>query len=119
MVNDGKDDYLINVGANRSHADRARGPIFPGGAWIFVPFLRDKPTQKGQEFPEVTFPYKRVRDGIKCHLDPDWDRLTYGDCCDKASTRPSEPLQEGHSVLGCGTLAQNLSRLLVPKELGA
>jgi len=91
--------YLINVGANRSHGDRVRCPIFPDGTWIFVPFPRDKPSQKGQEFPEVTFPYRRVRDGIKCHLDPDWDRLTYGDCCDNPRARSLLNVQKGDVLL--------------------
>jgi hypothetical protein len=91
--------YLINVGANRSHEDRARSPIFPDGTWIFVPFPRDKPTQKGEDFPEVTFPYLDVRDGIKCHLDPDWDRHTYGDCCDNPRAKSLLKVRKGDILL--------------------
>lgn len=91
--------YLINVGANRSHADRARSPVFPDGTWIFVPFPRGKPTKTGQEFPEVTFPYMRVSGGIKCHLDPDWDRLTYGDRCGNPRAKSLLKVIEGDILL--------------------
>jgi hypothetical protein len=91
--------YLINVGANRSHADSARSPIFLDGTWIFVPFPRGKPTRTGQEFPEATFPYMRVRDGIKCHLDPDWDRLTYGDRCGNPRAKSLLKVREGDILL--------------------
>lgn len=91
--------YLINVGANRSHANRARSPVFPDDTWIFLPFPRGKPTRTGQEFPEVTLPYIRVRDGIKCHLDPDWDRLTYGDRCCNPRAKSLLKVEDGDILL--------------------
>jgi hypothetical protein len=91
--------YLINVGANRSHENRARGPIFPDGTWIFVPFPREKATQKGQRFPEMTLPYVDVPDGSKCHLDPDWDGLTYGDCCDNPRAKSLLKVKKGDILL--------------------
>lgn len=88
--------YLINVGANSGHAHKARAPIFPDGTWIFVPFPRDK---KGQSFPEMTLPYLRVRDGIRCHLDPDWDRLTYGDHCGNPRAKSLLTVQKADILL--------------------
>jgi hypothetical protein len=73
--------YLINVGANTSHGGKARGPIFPDGTWVYMPFPREKSNAKGQPFPDLTRRFVSVGRDIKCHLDPDWQRFTYGDCC--------------------------------------
>lgn len=70
--------YLINVGANTAHARVARSPIFPDGRWVYVPFPNGR---TGQPFPAETRPFVRVERGTLSHLDPDWDCLTYGDCC--------------------------------------
>jgi len=90
--------YLINVGANIGHAHKAKAPIFPDGTWIFVPFPH-KATHKGQSFPEITLPYLRVHDGIGCHLDPDWDRLTYGDRCGNPRAKSLLKVQKGDILL--------------------
>jgi hypothetical protein len=70
---------MINVGANSKHRSKARSPIFPDGTWIYVPFPTDHADLQRQAFPDETLPY--VRNGSRCHLDPDWDGLTYGDLC--------------------------------------
>jgi hypothetical protein len=67
--------YLVNVGANRSHENKARSPIFPDGTWIYVPFPH-KSSHHNHPFPEATLPYIRVANGIGCHADPAWDGLT-------------------------------------------
>ena len=74
--------YLINVGANIGHKRRARSPIFSDGTWIYVSFPRENKNESGQSYSPETLPFVRVSSGIKTHLDPDWKRLTYGDCCD-------------------------------------
>jgi len=74
--------YLINVGANTSHGSKARSPIFSDDTWIYVPFPREHSKKKGEPYPEKALPFVRVGDGIKCHLDPDWCGLTYGDACE-------------------------------------
>jgi hypothetical protein len=90
--------YLINVGANTGHAGEARTPISRDGAWVFVPFP-NKNRHKGQDFPETARPC--VRPGIiKCHLDPDWDRLTYGDRCVNRRARSLLNVQEGDNYAG-------------------
>jgi hypothetical protein len=91
--------YLINVGANTSHERRARSPIFPDGTWIYVPFPRGTPDQEGQRFPDLTRPYVDVQEGIKCHCDPDWDRLTYGDCCNEPRAKSLLKVQKGDILL--------------------
>ena len=72
--------YLINVGANTQHENRGRSPIFRDGTWAYVPFPHRK-GKEGEDFPPSILPYIRKCDNLKCHLDPDWDRLTYGDSC--------------------------------------
>jgi len=73
--------YLINVGANTSHGDKARSPIFSDDTWIYVPFPQERSNEEGQPFPQETLPFVRDGRSIKCHLDPDWEGLTYGDNC--------------------------------------
>jgi len=63
-----------------------------------VPFPH-KAIHKGQNFPEPTRPYISVSDGIKCHLDPDWDRLTYGDRCGNPRARSLLKVQKGDTLL--------------------
>jgi len=72
--------FLINVGANRQHEGEARSPLFPDSSWAYVPFPHRK-GKDGEDFPLSIRPYIRKCDGVKCHLDPDWDCLTYGDSC--------------------------------------
>jgi hypothetical protein len=50
--------------------------------------------------PERTIlPCIRVRDDIKCHLDPDWDRLTYGDRCANPRAKSLLKAQKGDILL--------------------
>jgi len=73
--------FLVNIGANTSHARVARAPRFADGSWVPVPFP-EKP-KPGLDLdpacrPEAA-PYTRARTGYGFHHDPDWDGLTYGD----------------------------------------
>ncbi len=72
--------YLINIGANLSHARKARSPIFPDGRFEFVSFPGGNP-KKGA-YPKRLHPYVKKPESTGTHLDPDWENLTYGDCCD-------------------------------------
>ncbi|SRR6266404_1418948 len=91
--------YFINVGANTSHEGRARGPILSDGSGTYVPFPRDKEHEHGQDFPDLAMPCIRVPSGLKCHLDPDWDRLTYGDSCHEPRGRSLLKTQKGDILL--------------------
>lgn len=86
--------YLINVGANTGDRRKARSPIFSDGTWIYVPF---PPKKEGQEFPKQARPF--VRNNVKCHLDPDWNGLTYGDCCRNRRARALLKTREGDILL--------------------
>ena len=97
--------YLINVGANTSHGRKARSPIFRNDdTWIYVPFPREDGKKKGETFPDSTLPFVRVGDGIKCHLDPDWDGLTYGDSCKGVRAVKLLEVQIGDILLFWGLL---------------
>src|SRR2546423_1658500 len=74
--------YLINVGANTSCRNSIRGPIFPNGSWLFLPTA----SKLGQPFPRKTRRFVRL-DYKRCHLDPDWEGLTYGDHCSNRRAR--------------------------------
>ena len=91
--------YLINVGANTGHGGKARSPIFPNDTWIYVPFPRKHSTKEGQRFPGLTKDFVRVGLGTKCHLDPDWEGLTYGDCCKKPRAASLLKVQKGDTLL--------------------
>ena len=86
--------YLINVGANSSHESRARSPLFVNNPqqhqsnFLYVPFYcANKPELATKEYPAScqSFLNPRHLDGVKrfAHVDPDWENLTYGDCCDE------------------------------------
>src|SRR6266436_5248754 len=62
---------------NVSHRHQARSPIFADGKFEFVSF----PDHTNQtRYPAAVRSF--VRRGIRTtHLDPDWENLTYGDCC--------------------------------------
>ena len=86
--------YLINVGANSYHESRARSPLFCNGNsevssnFHYVPFYSaTDPNLSTREYPECcqSFLNPRHVGDIKrfAHVDPDWDNLTYGDCCDE------------------------------------
>lgn len=91
--------YLINVGANTGHRSKARSPIFPKDTWIYVPFPRKHSNEEGQPFPKETLSFVRVGRGIKCHLDPDWEGLTYGDCCKNWRAAALLKVQKGDILL--------------------
>jgi Nucleotide modification associated domain 3 len=74
--------YLINVGANTGHGSKARSPIFGDDKFIFVTFPDGS---WGHGYPTYAKPY--VRNVSKTHLDPNWEALTYGDCCQNPRAR--------------------------------
>jgi len=90
--------YLVNVGANRSHENKARSPIFSDGTWIYVPFPH-KSTHHSHPFPEATLPYIRVANGVGCHADPDWDGLTYVDSCSEPRAKSLSKVHGGDILL--------------------
>jgi hypothetical protein len=90
--------YLINVGANTSDSNRARSPIFQDGKWIYVPFIH-KSGKPGENFPPATKQYTSKCEGIKCHLDPDWEHLTYGDCLDEPRSKALTKVQKNEILL--------------------
>lgn len=91
--------YLINVGANTSHRGTARSPIFRDGSWVYVPFPRKHTKKEGQLFPGSTLPFVRGGLGIKCHLGPDWEGLTYGDCCKEPRAASLSQVRKGDILL--------------------
>lgn len=91
--------YLINVGANTSHRGTARSPIFRDETWIYVPFPQDKSNKEGQPFPEETLRFVRDGRSTKCHPDPDWEWLTYGDNCKGLRGRDLLKAQKGDILL--------------------
>jgi Nucleotide modification associated domain 3 len=91
--------FLINVGANTSHENRARSPILRNDTWTYVPFPRDKESEHGEDYPDSAAQCVRVPNGLKCHLDPDWDRLTYGDSCHEPPGRSLLKVQDGDILL--------------------
>mgnify|MGYP007062755389 CR=1 FL=1 len=70
--------YLINVGANTAHTSQARGAIHPDGSFVYVSFPEDG---CGQHYPVEAQQHVKNGDAQLTHLDPDWDRLSYGDNC--------------------------------------
>ena len=84
--------YLINVGANSSHHGRARSPLFINPTpqhrsnFLYVSFYcATNPGLATREYPPSCQPFLNPRhlEKIKqfAHVDPDWENLTYGDCC--------------------------------------
>jgi Nucleotide modification associated domain 3 len=97
--------YLINVGANTSHSSKVRSPIFLDDlSWIYLAFPRINKNEDGQAYPSSTQPYQRVANGIKCHLDPDWDGLTYGDSCYEPRSKSLLRVKENDVLLFWGLL---------------
>jgi len=91
--------YLINVGTNTGDSGKARSPRFPNGTWVYVPFPTEEGDPKGQPFPSSARPFLRVRRGVKCHLDPDWNGLSYGDCCQNGRARALLRADKGDILL--------------------
>jgi hypothetical protein len=97
--------YLINVGANTSHSGKVRSPIFRDNSnWIYLAFPREDKNDDGQAYPSAAKPYLRIADGIKCHLDPDWERLTYGDSCHEPRSKSLLKVMENDILLFWGLL---------------
>jgi hypothetical protein len=97
--------YLINVGANTSHSGKARSPIFLDNLnWIYLAFPRNYKNEDGQAYPSAAQSYLRVTNGIKCHLDPDWERLTYGDSCHEPRSKSLLKVKENDILLFWGLL---------------
>jgi hypothetical protein len=90
--------YLINVGANTSHAWKARGPVFLGEeeAFEFVPYP-DKSCK--QKCPRTLVRYVKPAWFGHLHLDPDWEHLTYGDYCYNRRARALLRVRDGDILL--------------------
>ncbi len=89
--------FLINVGANSSHLNNARCPLFPDGTFVFVPFPLDD-NVGNWAFPTNAWPFTNGIGWHQTHYDPDWPNLTYGDyilnprAASLASVQPSDIL---------------------------
>jgi len=109
------------VGANRSH--RVQSPLFPDGTFELVPI------PESEKFQAEPLPrYREIRcfnrDGflaeylphryadVHAHLDPDFDRFTYGDLCHYA------PRAAGLKIMQPGDLLFFLARLVPYRESG-
>jgi hypothetical protein len=86
--------YLINVGANSRHQSRARSPLFVDkhpqfhSDFLYVSFYCAANSDTARaEYPAScqSFLNPRHLGAVKrfAHVDPDWENLTYGDCCDE------------------------------------
>lgn len=86
--------YLINVGANTSHEGKAKSPLFVTVSanrdrnFCYVPFFSTgSPNLATSEYPRDCVPFlnppHRASIAGSAHVDPDWENLTYGDCCDE------------------------------------
>lgn len=102
--------YLVNVGSNTSHRDRARSPIFDDGSWVFVSFPTSDP-ESSQGYSCNALPFLRVRDDkpIFTHADPCWDGLSYGDNCSNPRARSLKGVTKGDILLFWGLLWRNNS----------
>ena len=82
--------YLVNIGANMAHASRAKSPLHDDGSFIYVPYFYDEQGADGYAaYLEEARPYvyKEKLQNHATHNDPDWENLTYGDCCGRRSPR--------------------------------
>jgi hypothetical protein len=98
--------YLVNVGANSSHATTARSPVFPDGRFTFVSF----PTRSRdhtQIYSNAARQYVRGADDWRTHADPDWANLTYGDYCANPRAGALKKAQKGDILLFWGLLWHN------------
>ena len=101
--------YLVNVGANASHAPAARSPVFADGRFIYVSF----PTlskERTQSYPEESRPFVRQPDRWRTHADPDWLNLTYGDYCANPRAGALKRAEPGDILLFWGMLWTNRDR---------
>jgi hypothetical protein len=95
--------YLINVGANSAHVQKARSPFFidDNGHFEFVGFV-DRGCH--QTFPLRLRRFVRRLWWQHGHLDPDWERLTYGDCCQNPRAKALLHVETGDILLFWGML---------------
>ena len=86
--------YLINVGANSAHENKAKSPLFVKAGikrdynFCYVPFFATgSPKVATNEYPPRCVPFLNPRHRASvarfAHVDPDWENLSYGDCCDE------------------------------------
>jgi hypothetical protein len=98
--------YLVNIGANMKHRSVARSPIFPDGRFVYVPF----PTSREgscQAYPLNARPFVRDATRRRAHADPDWEGLTYGDCCINPRAISLRKVVPGDILLFWGLLWEN------------
>lgn len=95
--------YLINVGANDSHASVARSPVFNNLSFVYVSIL----DPAGTQYPPEMHPFVRAPDNRRTHSDPDWDKLTYGDVCSNRKAAALKNVTPGDILLFWGMLWQN------------
>lgn len=95
--------YLINVGANMMHKDKARSPVFEDGRWHYVSFpaSADEPSQ---EYPGHVSCYLQSEDVKSTHADPSWADCTYGDNCSNPRAGALKKVQRGDILLFWGLL---------------
>lgn len=101
--------YLINVGANMSHASVARSPKFPNGQFVYVSFPTSK-ADRTQVYPAHAHPFVRGVASRWTHADPDWDGLTYGDYCGNPRAGALKRVVPGDILLFWGLLWENDGR---------
>jgi hypothetical protein len=102
--------YLVNVGANTSHAVRARSPIFKDGSFKYVSFpYRSADVSEAPAYPKDVASFVRMEKlaGWETHADPDWPRLTYGDYCRNPRAAALAKVQPGDTLLFWGLLWEN------------
>ena len=110
--------YLINVGANSSHQSRARSPLFVDrdpplhSNFLYVSFYCAANSDTARtEYPArcQSFLNPRHLGDIKrfAHVDPDWDNLTYGDCCDEPRGATLKNARVNDILLFWGALYNN------------
>ena len=86
--------FLINVGANSSHA--AKSPVFPDSTFEFVPIPEGDGVGASHllSYGDLTS-FNRPGDSLRpfipqrlwsqpCHSDPEFETFTYGDNCDRS-----------------------------------
>lgn len=98
--------YLINVGANSSHASSARSPLFADDRFTYVSFPT-RTTKGTQPYSAAARPFVRNPDQWMTHADPDWSDLTYGDYCANPRAGALKKAKEGDILLFWGLLWAN------------
>ena len=100
--------FLINVGANKSHASIARSPIFPDDQFLYVSFPSSRKRVLVCPYPPEARPYLRLPKAPQTHLDPDWEELTYGDYIRHGRAATLGQAVPGAILLFWGLLWRNL-----------